>query len=283
MPARLAAASVKRIDGAAAGGRDHDDARDAGHAGRHRVHQHRAGIGGGAARHIEADTVERGPAPAEPGAGLIGEARVFGQLAAVIRLDAAGGDVERLERPDRAGLLGRIDLGLRHGQHVGGEGDAIEFRRQRQQGDIAAGAHIGDDAAHDLRHIVLALAPGIQQRLEGVRENRARAHGGAGPSQPSSAWRGRPSAAHSPEMSLRPASMHSTSSLMRAAAGKHQLDLAARDRSSPLRRKADRQKRDHGIGLVAARASAPCTADHVVEMQARTARACRPSPPSGSD
>jgi hypothetical protein len=40
----------------------HDQARNAGDLGRHRIHQHRGRIGGGAARHIEADRLDRGPA-----------------------------------------------------------------------------------------------------------------------------------------------------------------------------------------------------------------------------
>ena len=40
----------------------HDDARHARDLGRHRVHQHRGRIGGGAARHVEADRLDRGPA-----------------------------------------------------------------------------------------------------------------------------------------------------------------------------------------------------------------------------
>ena len=60
----------------------HDEARHARDLGRHRIHQHRRRIGGGAARHIEADSLDRGPAVTEFDAERIGEAVVGGLLPA---------------------------------------------------------------------------------------------------------------------------------------------------------------------------------------------------------
>ena len=65
----------------------HHQARHAGDLGRHGIHQHRGRIGGGAARHIEADRLDRGPARAELDAERVGEAVVLRQLPAVIGLD----------------------------------------------------------------------------------------------------------------------------------------------------------------------------------------------------
>ena len=76
----------------------HDEARHAGDLGRHGVHQHRRRIGRGAARHVEPDRLDRGPARAELDAERIGEALVGGLLAAVIGLDAVARELERVER-----------------------------------------------------------------------------------------------------------------------------------------------------------------------------------------
>ena len=79
----------------------HDDARHAGDLGRHRVHQHRGRIGRGAARHVEPDRLDRGPAPAELDAERIGEAVVLRQLPAVKHLDAVAREFQRVERRRR--------------------------------------------------------------------------------------------------------------------------------------------------------------------------------------
>ena len=68
----------------------HDQARHARDLGGHRVHQHRRRIGGGAAGHVEADRLDRGPARAELDAERIGEA--------VVVWAVAGGDRPRSGR-----------------------------------------------------------------------------------------------------------------------------------------------------------------------------------------
>ncbi len=92
----------------------HDETRDAGDLGRHRIHQHGGRIGGGAARHIEPDRLDRGPAPAELDAERIGEAIVLRHLPAVKGLDAIAGKLQRIERRAAAGLARSFDLARRH-------------------------------------------------------------------------------------------------------------------------------------------------------------------------
>ena len=74
----------QRIDDAARRRHHHDDALDAGHPGRHGVHQHRARIARRAARHIEPDRLDRRPARAEFDAGGIGIAVVLRLLPLVM-------------------------------------------------------------------------------------------------------------------------------------------------------------------------------------------------------
>ena len=105
----------------------HDQARHAGHLGGHRVHQHRRRIGGGAARDIEADRLDRGPARAELDPERVGEALVLGQLAAVIGLDAVAGERQRIERPAVAGCGGQLDLGAGHLEAGLAQVDAVEL------------------------------------------------------------------------------------------------------------------------------------------------------------
>ncbi len=83
----------QRIEFAAGRRHHHRDARHAGDLGRHGVHQHRRRIGGGAARHIKPDRLDRRPARAELDAERIGKAIVLRHLPAVIGLDAARGRV----------------------------------------------------------------------------------------------------------------------------------------------------------------------------------------------
>ena len=85
----------------------------AGDLGRHRVHQHRGRIGRGAARHVEPDRLDRGPARAQLDAERIGEALVLRLLPAVIGLDAVARELERVERLAVARLRRGVDLGRR--------------------------------------------------------------------------------------------------------------------------------------------------------------------------
>src|SRR5262249_62067995 len=79
---------------------------DPGHAaalGGPRVHQHRGRMGGGAARPVETDRLDRGPAVAELDAEPVGEALVLWQLSAMIGLDPRAREGKRVARPRLAG------------------------------------------------------------------------------------------------------------------------------------------------------------------------------------
>ena len=73
----------QRIELAVGRRHHHHHAADARDFRRHRVHQHRGRIGGGAAGNIEPDRLDRAPAPAELDAERIGEALVLRQLPAM--------------------------------------------------------------------------------------------------------------------------------------------------------------------------------------------------------
>ena len=111
---------------------------DAGDLGRHRVHQHRGRIGGGAAGHVEPDRLDRGPAPAELDAERVGEAIVLRQLPPVIGLDPVAREFQRVERRGVAGLHGRVDLGRRDAQAAAVEIEPVEFLRRLDQRRVAA-------------------------------------------------------------------------------------------------------------------------------------------------
>ena len=106
------------------------------------------GIGGGAARHIEADRLDRGPAVAELDAERIDEALVGGLLPAVIGLDALARERQGIERAAVAGRRRHVDLIRRHAQAAGVEIDAVEFAGQLDERAVAARAHVGNDGAH---------------------------------------------------------------------------------------------------------------------------------------
>ncbi len=154
---------------------DHDERVDARDLGRHGVHQHRGGIGGRAARHIEADRLDGAPAPAELDADLVGEAQVLRPLALV-----EGDDARRArDRARRAAPSGRLrsaasisafgdgDAGL-------GEVDAVEALRIVDQRRVAAGDHVLDDAADGVVDVLGGLAFRRQQRREALLEIRSR-------------------------------------------------------------------------------------------------------------
>ena len=88
----------------------HHDARHACDLGRHGIHQYRRRIGGGAARHIKPDRLDRGPAMAEFDAERIGEAVVLRLLAEMECLDPVARELQRVERRGVAGLFRVGDL-----------------------------------------------------------------------------------------------------------------------------------------------------------------------------
>ena len=82
----------------------HHQPRNAGNCRRHRVHQHRRRVGCGAAGNIEADGLDRAPAPAELDASCIDKTLVLRQLLEMERLDAVAGECQRVECGTIAGI-----------------------------------------------------------------------------------------------------------------------------------------------------------------------------------
>ncbi len=148
MPASLARRQHQRRQLAVGRRHHHHQPRHARDLGGHRVHQHRRRIGGGAAGHVEADRLDRGPAAAELDPERVGEAFVGGLLAAVIGLDPVAGERERIERPAVAGGVGGVDLGGRDLEAELAQVDAVELARELDERAVAAGDDIGDDRAH---------------------------------------------------------------------------------------------------------------------------------------
>src|SRR6266403_584447 len=114
---------------------------------RHRIHQHRGWIGGGADGNVEADRFDRAPAPAELDAERIGEALVVRQLLAMEAFDPVAGELERLERFGVAGLYCRLDLGRGDAQPDGIEIKPVELACRLDQRDVASRRDVIDDGA----------------------------------------------------------------------------------------------------------------------------------------
>ena len=164
----------QRIEHAARRRHDHDDARHARHLGRHDVHQHRGRIGRRAARHVDADRLERPIAGAEPRAGGVGEVDVLGQQRAMEGLDAPGGEGERLALRRRH--LGRrgVPLGIGDAQARRIGVDLVELLRVLDDRRVAAGAHIGDDVGHDAIDVLVGVAIAPQEGRKVLFEARRR-------------------------------------------------------------------------------------------------------------
>ena len=147
-------------------GHRHGDARHAGDARRHRVHQHRAWIAREPARDVEADRLDRRPARAELGAERVGVAVVGRQLAAVMGLDAVARQLERGQRLLAACRHGGGDLGLAYANARCGEVEPVEAPRQLEERLVAVLAHLGNDGAHGLVDVLGDLALGGEKGCE---------------------------------------------------------------------------------------------------------------------
>ena len=95
----------QRIDHAARRRHHHRDARAAGDARGRRVHQHRRGVAGQTAGHVEPDRLDRPPPPAKIDAELVAKAQILRHLPFVIGAHARMGEFERL--PIRRGPIAR--------------------------------------------------------------------------------------------------------------------------------------------------------------------------------
>ena len=130
------------------GRRHHGYARHARHPGWNRIHQHGRRIGGATARNIEADRIQRRPAPAELHPRLVDEMGVLGSLAFVIGADPAGREGDGLAHRERGFIVALQNLGLGHPQRRFGQVRAVELARAFQQALKAARAHLVDDGDH---------------------------------------------------------------------------------------------------------------------------------------
>ncbi len=162
----------ERIDVAIRRRRHHRHAPAAGHLGRDRVHQNGAGIGGGAARHVEADRIDRPPAEAEADALIVPIVEIGRELALVEGADPAGGQLERRQLGTAAGGKGGGDRLLADPELPGLEVEAVEARRQPDEGRVALGPYLVEDGAHGVPHVGRLLAPALDERLEGSGEAR---------------------------------------------------------------------------------------------------------------
>ena len=155
----------------AVGGRHHDDdalaARDLGRQG---IHQHGGRVGGGAARHVEADRADRAPAPAELDAERVGPELVGGLLPLVEGQDAVAGERQGVEGPLRhPGGRGR-DLPRADAQAARSQVDAVEAGREVEQRRVAARRDVRDDGCGRVvdvpRHFPLGRQEGREAPFE---------------------------------------------------------------------------------------------------------------------
>ena len=140
----------QRIAFAAGRGHHHHDLAHAGDLGRHRVHQHRRGIGRLAAGDVDAHAVERRHLLAQPGAVVVDVAPGLADLALVVRADAPRRVHQRLalrlSEPGERGLhLGAADLQRGH-PLVPARGRSAGVLQHR---GVAAPPHVGQDLGHD--------------------------------------------------------------------------------------------------------------------------------------
>ena len=152
---------------AARRGHHHDDFGHAGHMRGHGVHNHRAGISGFTAGHINAHAVERADLLAEQGAVFIGVVPRLHFLALVVAFHAGGGLLQgRLNVCGQALESGlQIGLGKREVGHALCR-SAVKAVAVFDHGRIAALLHIGADIGHDLIDFRVLRGFKSQQGLE---------------------------------------------------------------------------------------------------------------------
>ena len=148
----------------------HHQPRNAGDCRRHRVHQHRGRVRRGAAGNVEADRLDRAPAPAELDTGGVDETLVLRQLAAMERLDAVAGKFQRVQRRAVAGLHRSLDLGRCHAQAGGREFKPIELLGRLDQRRVAARGDVLHDGARGRLDVGGNLALGAEEFPESLVE-----------------------------------------------------------------------------------------------------------------
>ena len=134
--------------------------------GGHGVHQHRRRVGGLAARHVDADPVQRRDLLAQQRAVVVAvlPAQTAGlHLALVVVAHPVGGGLQGVALGWGDGLEGVLQLGT--GQLQRGDAlshHAVKARGVVQHGGIAAHAHVGQDVGHPLLDGVVGLGRPVQ-------------------------------------------------------------------------------------------------------------------------
>ena len=135
------------------GGHHHDDFAHTGHLGRHGVHQYRAGIGGLATGHVDANAVQRGDLLAQQGAVFVFVAPGMGQLFLVVATDPFCGGAQGLLHFGRQTQPGGFQLLARQGEFGHGGGlHAVEAIGVFQYCSITACLDVIADGGHGAVH-----------------------------------------------------------------------------------------------------------------------------------
>ena len=131
---------------AGAWGRHHHHPLHPGHDGRHGIHQHSAGVGGAAARHVEAGPLHRPPAAAQQFAVGAGDGQVGRALTLMEGQDPRVGQLQGLAQVRRTALPGLLQPFLRNPQRIGPH--PVEAFGELQQGGIALALHLLKNCVH---------------------------------------------------------------------------------------------------------------------------------------
>ena len=161
------------------------------------------------------------------------------------RLDPVAGDRERVARFGRDLALGRVDLGGRDAQALGGERRSrSNFSRVGDQRRVAARAHIVDDRARRRLDVLRDLALRRKQRREACLEVRHRLNRGGSPSAQAMTCRGACGVDQAGPRSVSSRFEHLDGEADRCAAGEIEHDLARR---ALARLEADGEELQHGV------------------------------------
>ena len=163
---KLGGGQHQRVDHAVRRRHRHDQTVDAGNPRRHRVHQHRRGIGRAPARHVDPDRLDRRPPAAELDAGVIDVALLGRHLAAMEGLDPPVGETERVELGGFAGGGRALDLGPVEANRFRHQCDPVEAPGIFQHRLVAAPFDVIQDLDDPCLDILFRLALCRQQALE---------------------------------------------------------------------------------------------------------------------
>ena len=160
----------QRVLLAARRGHDHHDLRHAGDLRGDRVHQHARRIRGLAARHVDADTIQRRDLLAQQRAVLVAVAPALAAgllLALVVAAHPLGGLGQGFRLLRGQAVEGGPQLLARQLQRAERRGvQVVEAGGVRQHGGIAAGAHVGQDLGDARLDRGIGLGGPVQHALE---------------------------------------------------------------------------------------------------------------------